>query len=86
MFSLTSLPCLQHAAALQGSLGLRYFALRSLQTATELQGYGMPLALALAPLQGQEAALRVPCAGLDANAGGLSPGMGQSSQEAQPAA
>lgn len=85
MFSLTLLLCLQHAAALQGSPALRLFAQQSSQAATELRGYGMPLALVLAPLQSREAAPKVPCAGLAANARGLAPGLGQSSQEAQPA-
>lgn len=85
MFSLTSLLCLQRAAASQGSPALRHFAWQSSQAATELRGYGMPLALARAPLQSQEAAPGVPCAGPAVNAGGLAPSMGQSSQEAQPA-
>lgn len=84
MFSLTLLLCLQRAAALQGSPALRHFAQQSSQAVTELRGYGMPLALALAPLQSREAAPKVPCAGLAANARGLAPGRGQSSQEAQP--
>lgn len=35
MFSLTSLPCLQRAAASQGSLPLRHFALQSSQRGTQ---------------------------------------------------
>lgn len=85
MFSLTSLPCLQRAAASQGSLALRHFALQSSQRPTEQRGYSSSSAPVLAFLQSWEAAPGVPSAGPARNTGVLAPNLGQSSQEAQPA-
>lgn len=53
MFSLTSLWCLQRAAASQGSLPLRHFAPQSSQRATEQQGYSSSSAPVLLPCKAE---------------------------------